>query len=528
MKTELRQPEKTSHTIQSKTKAVNQAPVQEILQRYQDTTLQMAELDEDELLQGKFETVQREILDDDELLQGKFEETSQLIELDKDEEIPLQEKSDPAQREVLEDEELLQGKFETTQREVLDDDELLQGMFKDTTQRQELSEEELLQGKFENIQRAQLPDDDELLQGKFNPVQQYQSEGNDHSSSLTSHSSFNQTGLPDTLKSGIENLSGYSMDDVHVHYNSDKPAQLHALAYTQGTDIHVAPGQEKHLPHEAWHVVQQKQGRVQPTTQLQGVNINDNEGLEREADVMGEKSPLIRSNNPIQRKTLIHNKNNISIVQRVLDKKDLEDILENIGDDEWLGQIVHELFEIYDEHKDTINYGISSQGGSVGFKDYKPFITIVKDKNFWKEDKIKRQSTILHELTHLAQVKSAKDTLYLEPKDDIDDYDQLEDQAKYYAAASKQAEWMTPVIDCTDKISKWLDTIDFFDIPDKQKQYVKERLQYALIKEFEQPTTMVDLYYYLKSMGLTNNKLYDEISLAAYTFFQARKGYMPL
>lgn len=99
------------------------------------------------------------------------------------------------------------------------------------------------------------------------------------------------TGLPDDLKSGIENLSGYSMDDVKVHYNSDKPAQLNAHAYAQGTDIHLASGQEKHLPHEAWHVVQQKQGRVQPTMQMQDkVTINDDTGLEKEADVMGAKS----------------------------------------------------------------------------------------------------------------------------------------------------------------------------------------------------------------------------------------------
>lgn len=82
----------------------------------------------------------------------------------------------------------------------------------------------------------------------------------------------NNTGLPDNLKSGVENLSGHSMDDVKVHYNSDKPATLQAHAYAQGTDIHVAPGQEKHLPHEAWHVVQQKQGRVQPTKQLKETN----------------------------------------------------------------------------------------------------------------------------------------------------------------------------------------------------------------------------------------------------------------
>jgi hypothetical protein len=99
----------------------------------------------------------------------------------------------------------------------------------------------------------------------------------------------NRTGLPDKLKAGVETLSGLAMDDVRVHFNSRQPAQLQALAYTQGTDIHVGPGQEKHLPHEAWHVVQQKQGRVRPTLQMNGgLSINDNSTLEREADIMGE------------------------------------------------------------------------------------------------------------------------------------------------------------------------------------------------------------------------------------------------
>ncbi|MBQ7081324.1 MAG: DUF4157 domain-containing protein [Fibrobacter sp.] len=100
----------------------------------------------------------------------------------------------------------------------------------------------------------------------------------------------NNTGMPDNLKSGIESLSGFSMDDVRVHYNSSKPATVQALAYTQGTDIHVAPGQEKHLPHEAWHVAQQMAGRVSPTTNINGMPVNDNVGLEHEADVMGEKA----------------------------------------------------------------------------------------------------------------------------------------------------------------------------------------------------------------------------------------------
>ncbi len=114
----------------------------------------------------------------------------------------------------------------------------------------------------------------------------------------------NITGLPDELKAGVENLSGYSLDDVRVHYNSPKPAQLKAFAYTQDTEIHVASGQENHLPHEVWHVVQQKQGRVKPTIQTKGVAINDDLALETEADVMGEKALQMqlkeRTNNQVE------------------------------------------------------------------------------------------------------------------------------------------------------------------------------------------------------------------------------------
>jgi hypothetical protein len=187
------------------------------------------------------------------------------------EEEPLQGKF-VAQR--AEEEELLQGKFATAQ--LAEDEELLQGKFAPA----QLAglEEEPVQGKFEPLQRAGI--EEEPLQGKFDstaPAQREQAPNN--------------TGMPDNLKSGIENLSGYSMDDVKVHYNSDRPAQLNAHAYAQGTDIHVAAGQEQHLPHEAWHVVQQKQGRVQPTMQMKaGVPVNDDAGLEHEADVMGDKA----------------------------------------------------------------------------------------------------------------------------------------------------------------------------------------------------------------------------------------------
>ena len=101
----------------------------------------------------------------------------------------------------------------------------------------------------------------------------------------------NKTALPANLKAGVENLSGLSMNNVKVHYNSDQPAQLNAKAYAQGTAIHIVPGQKKHLPHEAWHVLQQKQGRVKSTMQMKGgINNNDDAALEDEADIMGAKA----------------------------------------------------------------------------------------------------------------------------------------------------------------------------------------------------------------------------------------------
>lgn len=143
---------------------------------------------------------------------------------------------------------------------------------------------------------------------------QLQTIADHYQSSNTAPIQRNKTRLPDSLKYGVENLSGHQMDDVNVHYNSPKPKQFQAHAYAQGTDIYVASGQEKHLPHEAWHVAQQKQNRVKPTKQINGnVNINDDKGLEKEADVMGAKATNVSNNEVVSRKTIANSKN---IIQR--------------------------------------------------------------------------------------------------------------------------------------------------------------------------------------------------------------------
>jgi len=245
------------HSPQSIAQGQVQARINEssamILQRQQFETAfaqpvqRLDAVEDEELLQGRFETVQR---------QGDFE-----------------------------DEELLQGRFDTVQRQGdLEDEELLQGRF-ETVQRQgDLEDEELLQGKFESVQRQSLEEEEEALQGKFSPGTgslQLQQDYTQHD---------NRTEIPDQLKVGIESLSGVDLSDVQVHRNSSKPAGLNALAYAQGSDIHLGPGQERHLPHEAWHVVQQRQGRVTPTMQMEGQQINNDVGLEKEADVMGERA----------------------------------------------------------------------------------------------------------------------------------------------------------------------------------------------------------------------------------------------
>lgn len=200
-----------------------------------------------------------------------------------EEEEPMQGKFDTVQKMSAEEEEpaVAQGKFETAQRAGVEEEEPMQGKF-EPIQRMGVEEEEPMQGKFEAVQKMGA-EEEEPMQGKFENVVQREK---------------NNTGLPNNLKSGVEKLSGVSLNDVKVHYNSAKPATLQAHAYAQGTDIHVAPGQEKHLPHEAWHTAQQKQGRVKPTVQMkQGVPVNDDAGLESEADQMGAKALEVGKDN---------------------------------------------------------------------------------------------------------------------------------------------------------------------------------------------------------------------------------------
>jgi hypothetical protein len=106
------------------------------------------------------------------------------------------------------------------------------------------------------------------------------------------------TGIPATVRAKMEAAFAADFSGVRVHPGSARAAALGAVAYTQGSDIHVAPGHwapyatrgQELLGHELAHVVQQRTGRVLTTAQIKGVALNQDPALEAEADTMGKRA----------------------------------------------------------------------------------------------------------------------------------------------------------------------------------------------------------------------------------------------
>lgn len=99
----------------------------------------------------------------------------------------------------------------------------------------------------------------------------------------------------------MEQLSGEYVADATVHRNSPVPARVGANALTRGgREIHLAPGNDRHLPHEAWHLAQQRSGRVRPDRMIAGVAANVSAGHESEADRMGARAARLASAGPLE------------------------------------------------------------------------------------------------------------------------------------------------------------------------------------------------------------------------------------
>lgn len=111
-------------------------------------------------------------------------------------------------------------------------------------------------------------------------------------------SSGSKSSISAPVRSKMENSLGSSFSDVKIHKDSPQAKSMGALAFTQGSNVHFAPGQynpqsqsgQALLGHELTHVVQQRAGRVATPQQSKGAPINADPSLETEADNLGAKA----------------------------------------------------------------------------------------------------------------------------------------------------------------------------------------------------------------------------------------------
>lgn len=138
-----------------------------------------------------------------------------------------------------------------------------------------------------------------------------------------------QMKMPEDVQNKMENALNADFSGVNIHRDSDKAHQLEALAYTQGNDIFFAPGQyapqtnkgQQLLGHELMHVVQQREGRVHPTSSVNGEPMNDDAALENEADQMGRRAAGASSSTPDRDRpaAISYNTTSSAPVQRTID-----------------------------------------------------------------------------------------------------------------------------------------------------------------------------------------------------------------
>lgn len=135
----------------------------------------------------------------------------------------------------------------------------------------------------------------------------------------------NLTGIPDDLKAKIEQQSGYSLDLVRVHYNSDEPKKHEANAYIFNNDIYIAPGQEDCLEEELIHYIQQLSGKVTADGKLGTIKLSSNPQQEKDA----QQGKLDSSVPKTTQGELIQKSNQLSVMQRNTTVKFMADFNKN-------------------------------------------------------------------------------------------------------------------------------------------------------------------------------------------------------
>jgi hypothetical protein len=191
-----------------------------------------------------------------------------------------------------------------------------------------------------------------------------------------------KTYMPDDVQNKMENSFGVDFSDVDIHKDSQQAPSLGALAYTQGNDIHFAPGQynpgskegQELLGHELSHVVQQREGRVKPTNKSKDFTINDNPVLEREAD---QKSKKIKTQNLQLKKAPPYLKP--FVIQKKKKKKISSSAMKRVKLAE----------EAIDHTKNVFKYGAGNQAEALKKTKFNSYyrLKVMRDSSYWNIDK---------------------------------------------------------------------------------------------------------------------------------------------
>ncbi|OWQ47644.1 hypothetical protein CDL60_09535 [Roseateles noduli] len=250
-------------------------------------------------------------------------------------------------------------------------------------------------------------------------------------------------------------------------------------------------------------------------------------------DDSGERDAIAVGGHAVSQSIVLQGESNRSgingppVLQGRFDAQDIAKMRQVAADDDALSATLEELIAIQDNYPDDIGYGKSSKEGHAAINEQGAPQVVVKDERWqWSlkiknlfnaygmEHDVKRQSMIIHELTHIAEMMAnhqpgpegwAEDE---KPKDE-----------------KQLAEWMTPPKELTDEI-KWdelRESLTATDHDNELKKYIGQRLDYAYAFEWEAPTVLTELTYYLKAKGKSNDPFYAEVSRLSSLFHENRR-----
>lgn len=217
------------------------------------------------------------------------------------------------------------------------------------------------------------------------------------------------------------------------------------------------------------------------------------------------------------------------VIQGRFDARDIARMRAVARGDRTLTAILNELLAIHDAIPEDLNYGVSSKGGDAGLdpatgrgrirvKDERWSLTrAIKDyfDAYGMEHDIQRQSMIIHELTHLAE-------LYV----NLPSEGGVVPESHRPKSDRELAQSMEPDRELVDRIYGQKSHVEGLlrtsGYDDDLKRYLFSRLEYGFAINAENPTVFTEICYYLKAKGKAGTPFYDKMVEFAGAFFESR------